>query len=96
MVSERRIRSALNKNQWRQSERPARSRSFSSSPSALPDGLPVLTVGDLDQFAAKGGMIGLVMQSNRVRFEVNLQSAERAGLKINSKLLSLAIVVHRG
>lgn len=50
----------------------------------------VLTVGDMKNFAAKGGIIGFVIEKKKVRFEVNLTAAERANLKISSKLLRLA------
>jgi hypothetical protein len=59
-------------------------------------GRPVLSVGDLSGFAAAGGMIGLVRAGDRVRFEINRGAAERAGLRISSKLLGLAAVVHGG
>lgn len=55
----------------------------------------ILTVGDLDQFAQDGGVINFVMEGNKVRFEVNVGAADRAGLKISSKLLSLATTVGR-
>jgi hypothetical protein len=51
---------------------------------------PTLTVGEGDDFAAAGGMIGLLIEDNKVRFDINLDAAERAGLKISSKLLKLA------
>ncbi len=51
---------------------------------------PMLTVGEGDDFAAAGGMIGLLIEENKVRFDVNLDAAERGGLKISSKLLKLA------
>ena len=53
-------------------------------------GLPVLTVGDSEQFAQQGGMIGFSLQDNKVRFEINLGAAQQAGLKISSRLLTLA------
>ncbi len=56
-------------------------------------GLPVLTVGDADGFIDAGGQIGLVAVDNRIQFEVNLEIAYRAGLKINSQLLKLAHAV---
>ncbi len=56
--------------------------------------LPVLTVGDADQFATQGGMIGFRMEDNKVRFEINVDAAERSGLKLSSKLLSVARIVH--
>lgn len=51
---------------------------------------PVLTVGDLPEFTKAGGMIGLRVDENRVRFDVNLGSAQRAGLLLNSQMLKLA------
>jgi len=53
---------------------------------------PVLTVGEGEHFAAIGGVIGFVMDDRRVRFEINLDAAHRAGLQISSKLLRLATV----
>ena len=53
----------------------------------------VLTVGDTEGFAQRGGMINFVVEQERVHFEVNVEAAERAGLKISSKLLSLAKIV---
>ncbi|MEW6719555.1 MAG: YfiR family protein [Thermodesulfobacteriota bacterium] len=55
----------------------------------------ILTVGDMDRFAARGGVIGLVMRGDRVGFEINVDAARRAGLTVSSKLLSLAAAVHR-
>lgn len=52
--------------------------------------LPVLTVGDSDEFVGGGGMIGLVLRRSRVRFEIDQAAAERAGLAISSRLLDLA------
>ncbi len=50
----------------------------------------VLTVGNMKDFTAKGGIIGFVVEKKKVRFEVNLTAAKRANLKISSKLLRLA------
>jgi YfiR/HmsC-like len=55
--------------------------------------LPILTVGERDQFAANGGAIGFCTEDNKIRFEVNLDAAEKAGLKISAKLLALAKTV---
>jgi hypothetical protein len=51
---------------------------------------PVLTVGDLPGFVQAGGMIGLQIESSRVRFDVNLAAAQRSGLLLNSQMLKLA------
>lgn len=56
-------------------------------------GLPVLTVSDLPDFAQQGGVIGLVRQSGRLRFEVNRGVAQAAGLRLSADLLSLAMRV---
>jgi hypothetical protein len=57
---------------------------------------PVLTVGDVDRFAERGGIINFRRERDRVGFDINLTSAERAGLKISSQLLKLARIVSAG
>ena len=59
-------------------------------------GSPVLTIGEADKFAQDGGIVRLVTENNKVRFEINVDAAERAGLRISSKLLALARIVHQG
>jgi len=56
-------------------------------------GSSTLTVGETEGFAELGGVINLTVESNTVHFEVNQLAAQRAGLKISSKLLSLAKIV---
>ena len=56
-------------------------------------GRAVLTVGELDGFTQRGGIIRFLIERNNVRFEINVDMAERTGLKISSKLLNLAKVV---
>jgi len=56
-------------------------------------GASTLTVGEAEGFATLGGMINLTVEGNKLHFEVNLNAAERAGLKISSKLLSMAKIV---
>jgi hypothetical protein len=60
------------------------------------DKASVLTVSDMPQFVQRGGMVQFILAENRVRFEVNLATAERAGLTLSSQLLKLAISVKRG
>jgi hypothetical protein len=55
--------------------------------------LPILTVGETDRFAESGGAIGFCTEDNKIRFEVNLDAAGKAGLKISAKLLALAKTV---
>ncbi len=56
-------------------------------------GSNVLTVGEMERFVQLGGIINFFVQNNRVRFEINVNGAERARLKLSSQLLSLAKVV---
>lgn len=51
--------------------------------------LPMLTVGESDRFLAHGGMIKLFIEDGKMRFAISPQAAERAQLKISSKLLAL-------
>jgi hypothetical protein len=51
---------------------------------------PILTVGDMDAFADRGGMVRFVLEEQRVRFEVNRPQIENAGLEISSHVLRLA------
>ena len=59
------------------------------------DKTSVLTVSDISQFTRRGGMIQFVTDANRVRFEVNVTTAERAGLTLSSQLLKVAINVRK-
>jgi hypothetical protein len=53
----------------------------------------ILTVSDMEAFAQSGGVINFVTVEKKIRFEINVDAAERAGLKISSKLLRLAKIV---
>jgi hypothetical protein len=53
----------------------------------------VLTVSDMPHFANRGGMIQFVTDDKRVRFEVNLTAAQRAGVTLSSELLKVATLV---
>jgi hypothetical protein len=52
---------------------------------------PILTVSDADSAVERGAVIGLKMEERRVRFEINMIAARRAGLKLSSQLLKVAI-----
>jgi hypothetical protein len=54
------------------------------------DGRPVLTISDTDRFSESGGMIWLKRRQDMIRFDINLQAAEAAKLKISSRLFKLA------
>jgi len=59
------------------------------------NGSSVLTVSDMPQFSRQGGMVQFILDGSRVRFEINLASAERAGLTLSSELLKLAVNVRK-
>lgn len=50
----------------------------------------ILTVSDSSDFTRSGGIIRLFTQDNRLRFDVHVGNARRAGLKISSHILKLA------
>jgi len=55
---------------------------------------PVLTVGESPSFSVTGA-IGFVQEGEKLRFEINVDIAERSHLKISSQLQKLAIAVRR-
>jgi hypothetical protein len=56
-------------------------------------GVPVLTIGETPGFARNGGIINLILEDNKVRFEVNVAAAKEADLNISSRLLALARII---
>jgi len=52
--------------------------------------MPVLTVGDSENFIDAGGMIRFTEAGPRIRFEINPDAAEKASLRVSSRLLQLA------
>ena len=54
---------------------------------------PILTVGDQERFAHRGGMINFIKQGGKVRFEVNAVAVQAGGLKMSAKFLQVAIPV---
>jgi len=53
----------------------------------------ILTVSDIDNFAARGGIIGLITKGNRVQFQINQVVAKGCGISISAKLLELGKTV---
>lgn len=54
---------------------------------------PVLTVGDSPGLAERGVIVNLYLERGKVRFEVNLEAAKRAGITLSSRMLRLARIV---
>jgi hypothetical protein len=56
-------------------------------------GAPVLTIVDIDDAAASGGIAALFVENGRMRFQVDNGLARQGRLEISSRLLSLASAV---
>ena len=56
-------------------------------------GHPILTVSDLEDFAERGGVANFYIDGGRMRFAVNPDAADRASLRVSSRLLRLADIV---
>jgi hypothetical protein len=57
-------------------------------------GRPVLTVGDFETFAARGGMIRFIRNpEEKITLWINLDAAKASGLTISARLLHVAEIV---
>jgi hypothetical protein len=54
----------------------------------------VLTVSDTESFPRDGGMVALVRSRQQVQIQINLEAVRSSGLKISSRVLNLATIVH--
>jgi hypothetical protein len=54
------------------------------------EGTPTLTVGEMDDFVGRGGMVGFRVLDDIVRFDVNLDRVSKARLKMSSQLVRIA------
>ncbi len=55
--------------------------------------LPILTLGDMGEFAQQGGIMQFTRGKKSIGFKINLESARQAGLEIAAPLLELATIV---
>jgi hypothetical protein len=55
--------------------------------------LPILTVSDSRDFSQSGGIIEFYIDDGRMRFAINVDAAEHAGVRLSSRLLGLAKIV---
>jgi len=55
--------------------------------------VPILTIGEAEGFAQKGGIINFFSEENKIRFEINHAAAKARRLQFSSKLLRLAKIV---
>lgn len=58
-------------------------------------GTSILTVGEIDEFTAVGGMVNLKRSGAGVRIQIALDAVEHARLSISSRLLSMAEIVRK-
>ena len=56
-------------------------------------GRSILTVGDGEDFARRGGVIRFLTEKNKIRFRINLTAAKAGNLIISSKVLRSAEVI---
>jgi len=54
---------------------------------------PILTIGDTTGYAAQGVMVNFFVDKGRLRFEINSQAANEAGIMVGSRVLKLARIV---
>ena len=59
------------------------------------DPMAILTVSEVEGFARRGGNINFYLEENKVRFEINPDTAQNRGIKMNAQLLSLGKIVRR-
>ena len=52
--------------------------------------LPVLTISDGKGFSETGGVIELYLQAGKMAFAINVDAAERSGVRLSSRVLGLA------
>ena len=53
----------------------------------------ILTVGESDQFGQRGGAINFLVEGDKIRFDIDMIAAEKAGLKVSAQLQKLARTV---
>jgi len=54
---------------------------------------PTLTVGDVEGFAKRGGVINFFIENKKIRFEINTNALKRSGVSLSSQLLKLARII---
>jgi len=54
----------------------------------------VLSIADFESFPQVGGMVALVRSGQQIQMHINLEAVQDAKLKISSRVLNLATIVH--
>jgi YfiR/HmsC-like len=55
-----------------------------------------LTVGESNDFAMQGGMVGFVNREGKIKLQINLKRIKQSALKVSAKLLEVAEIVEGG
>ena len=55
-----------------------------------------LTVSSQPFFAEQGGMIGFVLEQEKVRLHINLKALKKSGLEISAKLIEVSTIIEGG
>lgn len=58
-------------------------------------GAGVLSIGESESFARQSGIINFVLEGEKIRFDLNIDQAEAAGLKVSAQLQKLARTVRK-
>lgn len=58
--------------------------------------IPVLTVSDIHGFSDSGGMITLVKDHGKLRFQINQKALQQANISVSSKIIELAEIIDVG
>lgn len=58
------------------------------------DNVPLVSIGEADGFAHRGGTIEFVKVNDRLSFKINNTNAKKRQLRINASLLNLAVEVY--
>ena len=53
----------------------------------------ILSISNIKNFCAAGGIIGMVKRKGKIRVEINLQAARASGFTISSNLLEVATII---
>ncbi len=53
----------------------------------------VFTISDIDGYGEKGVVINMFLKDDKVKFEINTEASAKSGVKISSRLLSIAKII---
>ncbi len=52
-----------------------------------------LIIGENQGFCKKGGILNLIIEKGKIRFEINYKKAKQSGLKVSSRVLRMAKII---